>query len=1090
MIFTKKLICAMNKNLRKSALPKASASSAFHQSLQSKPNRLMKLPNRLLLLLALPIMIITAFQLIQTKVIPIKQGTHIAMIGGNLGSRMMNYGHFETEMYLRYPENNLFIRNMCDGGDTPGFRPHSAKKLPWAFPGAEKFQNEYANYSNSEGTFGTPDQWLTRLKPDVIIAFFGYSESFQGLDGLANYKAELEAFIKHTKAQKYNGNNPPQLAIVSPIAFEDLTEKYDLPNGKKENENLLLYTNAMREVAQRNDVLFVDAFTPSKQWYASTAEPLTIDGSQLNEAGYKKLAILLSDVVFGKKSPQETNKSLVHEAVMEKNWMWHNDYKIPNGVHVYGRRYNPFGPDNYPAEIQKIREMTAIRDTAIWLATSKGQKMDVATADKRTKILPPVTTNFNPAQNGSLDYLYGQDALNKLKVPAGYKIELFASEKEFTDLANPVQMSFDNKGRLWVATMPSYPHYKPGDAKPNDKILILEDTDNDGKADKQTVFADGLHLPLGFEIAPEGVYISQGTNLKLYTDTDGDDKADKSEILLSGYDDHDTHHNSHAFCADPSGAIYSGEGVFLHTNVETPYGTMRATNGGFYRYSPQLHRLERTAQLSIPNPWGIAFDYWGQPFFAETSSPDVRWMMPGTVLPRYGETTHKGVQLIEKDQMVRPTSGLEFLWSRHFPDEVQGDMLINNTIGFLGTKQHSVVDDGTGYKTKFRQDLVVSEDRNFRPVDMEIAPDGSLYIIDWHNILIGHMQHNARDPLRDHVHGRVYRVTYPTRPLVTPAKIDGASVETLLDNLKLPEYRSRYRTRRELRGRNVAEVLPKITKWVADLDKNDPKYEHNVLEALWVTWGLNKVDQTLLRQMLNAKDYHARAAAVEVLRFTGHQVQDQSALLSQAVKDENSRVRLDAIVASSWIGKEKGLPILAEAKRMPMDDWMIHAHETAVAHISGKSVRKQKEEAVVTLLKGQELELYTLGKTIYAKEGYCMTCHQADGGGLSASQFPPIVGSPWILGNEERLIKIVLKGLLGPIEVNDKKYGGQVPMTPFGGLLKDKEVAAVLTYVRNSFGNKASAITPEKVKAVRAATANQKDIYTSEKLLMEHPLEK
>jgi mono/diheme cytochrome c family protein len=94
------------------------------------------------------------------------------------------------------------------------------------------------------------------------------------------------------------------------------------------------------------------------------------------------------------------------------------------------------------------------------------------------------------------------------------------------------------------------------------------------------------------------------------------------------------------------------------------------------------------------------------------------------------------------------------------------------------------------------------------------------------------------------------------------------------------------------------------------------------------------------------------------------------------------------------------------------------------------------------------------------------------------------------LGNEERLIKIVLKGLLGPIEVNDKKYGGQVPMTPFGGLLKDKEVAAVLTYVRNSFGNKASAITPEKVKAVRAATANQKDIYTSEKLLMEHPLEK
>ena len=1044
----------------------------------------------LLIVIGMGLIAFSAFQPSPPEILKIAKGTHISMIGGNLGSRMMNYGHFETEMNVRYPENSLVIRNMCDGGDTPGFRPHASRNLPWAFSGAEKFQTEYANYSNSEGHFDSPDQWLTRLKTDVIVAFFGYSESFQGPAGLANYKAELDAFIKYTQNQKYNGMSAPQLAIVSPIAFEDLTSKYDLPNGVKENANLLLYTKAIKEVAEKNNVLFVDAFTPSQKWYADSQEFLTIDGAQLNEEGYKKLGILLADQLFGKTAPKaEANRNLVRGAVLEKNWMWHNDYKIPNGVHVYGRRYNPFGPDNYPAEIQKIREMTDIRDKAIWLAASKGEKTDLAAADKNTTPLPPVKTNFNPEKNGSLEYLYGQDALKKLKVPAGYKIELFASEAEFTDLANPVQMSFDNKGRLWVATMPSYPHYKPGDSKPNDKILILEDTNNDGKADKQTVFVDGLHLPLGFEIAPEGVYVSQGTNLKFYTDTNGDDKADKVEILLSGFDDHDTHHNSSAFCADPSGAIYTGEGVFLHTNVETAYGTVRATNGGFYRYAPQLHKLERTAQLSIPNPWGIAFDDWGQPFFAETSSPDVRWMLPGSVLPRYGQATHKSFQLIEKDHMVRPTSGLEFLWSRHFPDEVQGDMLINNTIGFLGTKQHQVWDDGTGYKTKHRQDLVVSEDRNFHPVDMEIAPDGSLYIIDWHNILIGHMQHNARDPLRDHVHGRVYRVTYPSRPLVTPAKIDGASIEVLLDNLKLPEYRSRYRTRRELRGRNSAEVLPKITKWAAGLDKTDSRYEHHLLEALWVSWGLDKVDQKLLRQLLKAKDYHVRAAAVQVVRYTGHQVADQATLLMQAVKDENPRVRLVAIVATSWIGKEKGLPILAEAKKKPLDEWMIYAHETAVAHLKGENVMKKKEAAVVSTLKGAELEAFKLGKTIYSKEGYCITCHQADGKGLSASGFPPL-SDQWVQGNEERLIKIVLKGLLGPIEVSGKQYPGQVPMTPFAGLLNDKEVAAVLTYVRNSFGNKASAITPEKVKAVRASTASQSDIYTSGKLLKEHPLEK
>ncbi len=1037
----------------------------------------------------------SSFQVKPSDPIPIRKGTRLILLGNNLGSRMMNYSHFETELQVRYPDNELFIRNMCDGGDTPGFRPHSSRFTPWAFPGAEKFQTELATNSESEGQFDAPDQWLTRLQPDVIVAFFGANESWNGRAGLANYRAELDAFVKHTLAQQYNRKSAPTLALVSPIAFEDLSATFDLPNGKTENLNLALYTQAMREVAAQNKVLFVDAFTPSQQWYANTAEPLTIDGLQLNDAGYQRLSLLLTDALFGKAPARaEANRKLVAEAVMEKNFMWHNDIKIPNGVHTHGRRYNPFGPDNYPAEIEKIREMTAIRDTAIWLAASRGQKLDLAVADARTRPLPPVKTNFNPERNGSLTYLYGQDAVSKLTVAPGFKIELFASETEFPDLSKPMQMSFDNKGRLWVAVMPSYPHYKPGDAKPNDKILILEDTNADGKADKQTVFADKLHLPVGFEIAPEGVYVSQGTNLKLLIDTNGDDRADRSEILLSGFDDHDTHHNSHAFTADPSGAIYSGEGVFLHTNVETPYGPVRATNGGFYRYSPQLKKLERTAQLAIPNPWGIMFDDWGQPFFAETSSPDVRWMMPGSVLPRYGESTHKSKQLIEEAHRVRPTSGIEIISSRHFPDEYQGNFLINNTIGFLGTKMHTLQDDrdagaGTGYKSKHVLDLLVSADRNFRPVDLEFAPDGSLYMIDWHNILIGHMQHNARDPLRDHSHGRVYRITYPSRPLVAPANVAGASIEALLDNLKLPEFRTRYRTRRELRGRNPQEVLTKLSTWVANLDKTDSHYEHHLLEGLWVSWGLNRVDQPLLRRLLKANDYRARAGAVMVLRYVGHQVKDQPELLMQAVRDENSRVRLTALVAASWIGPQKGLPILAEAAKKPMDDWMVHAHEAALNHLKGLPVAKPKEVAVTSNLKGEELALYTKGRTIFAKEGYCITCHQANGKGLTASGFPPLVGTKWVTGNEDRLIKIVLRGVMGPMDVAGTTYPGQVPMTPFGELLNDEEIAAVLTYVRNSFGNGASAIKPDRVKQVRKAVGAKKDFYTSSQLLKDHPME-
>jgi mono/diheme cytochrome c family protein len=263
-----------------------------------------------------------------------------------------------------------------------------------------------------------------------------------------------------------------------------------------------------------------------------------------------------------------------------------------------------------------------------------------------------------------------------------------------------------------------------------------------------------------------------------------------------------------------------------------------------------------------------------------------------------------------------------------------------------------------------------------------------------------------------------------------------------------------------------------------------------LLEALWVSWGLNRVDQTLLHQVLQSRDHRARAAAVRVVRYSGHQIAEQADLLMKAAKDPNPRVRLEAVVAASWLDKEKGLPIVMEAGKLPLDSWMTPAYETAVAHLNGVSVQEKKEAEVKTDLVGKERQLFIKGKEIYAQEGYCNTCHQPDGNGLSASGFPPIAHTPWVTGSEDRLIKLVLKGLQGPIEVSGKRYEGQVPMTPFAGLLDDNEVAAVLTYVRNSFGNKAGAITPDKVRQVREQIKNKTGFYSPDDLLKEHPLEK
>jgi len=352
------------------------------------------------------------------------------------------------------------------------------------------------------------------------------------------------------------------------------------------------------------------------------------------------------------------------------------------------------------------------------------------------------------------------------------------------------------------------------------------------------------------------------------------------------------------------------------------------------------------------------------------------------------------------------------------------------------------------------------------------------------------MQHNARDPYRDHVHGRVYRITYPSRPLVKPAIVHGASIETLLDNLKLPEYRTKYRSRRALRGRDKSKVIAATDKWIEALDPDNPNYEKHLVEAMWVYWGMNDINRDLIDKVMEANNFRARAAAARVLRYSSHLLDgDHQELLLKAANDSHGRVRLEAITAASWLENvDDGMEILNAAAMHDLDDWMVNAHLTAVNHLNGLNVPKApiKRESGMPL---DSSDKFTKGEEIYLQDGYCGTCHQENGKGLVASGYPTLAETKWVLGSEERLIKLTLKGLHGPIRVKGNEFPGNVPMTPFEGLLDDEEIAAVLSYVRNRFGNRASEISPETVKRIRAQIADKKGFYTPEELLKEHPLE-
>jgi putative heme-binding domain-containing protein len=834
---------------------------------------------------------------------------HISFIGNALADRMQHDGWLETYIYSRFPLYDLMFRNLGYGGDELKTRLRSAN-------------------------FGSPDAWLTKTKTDVVFAFFGYNESFAGEAGLPAFKEDLANFIKKTKSQKYNGESAPRLVLFSPIAHEDLHDP-NLPDGSANNKRLEMYTAAMAEVAKANDVPFVDLFHPTKEFFAKAKSPLTINGVHLNERGGQAVAAMIDKALFG--APTSTVSAAqmekIRQAVVDKSFYWFNRYRTLDGYNVYGGRskleYAAGDGKKISNRVVMDREMeildlmTANRDKRIW-AVAKGG--DIKVDDSNLPPFIPVPTNLpGPLPGGKFKFLDGEETIQKMTTGPGFKVNLFASEKEFPDLVSPVQMAFDTKGRLWVAVWPSYPHWKPGDP-PNDKLLIFEDTKGTGKADKCTVFADHLNCPTGFEFFNGGVLLAQAPDLVFLKDTKGTGKADTMVRLLHGLDSADSHHTANSFTLDPGGALYFQEGTFHHTQVENIWGPPQLNkNAGVFRYEPRSQKFEVYVNVPFANPHGHVFDRWGQDiiidgtganpyhgtlFSGQTDNPDQRHPGAGKAAPPvYSPKT-------------RPCSGVEIMSSRHFPESMQGNLLVPNVIGFLGILQYKLADKGAslaGTETDF---IVRSSDTNFRPSDLKIGPDGALYFTDWQNPIIGHMQHHIRDPNRDHEHGRIYRVTYEGRPLLKPAKIDGEPIDKLLDLLKEPEDRVRYRARIELGGRDSREVIAAVHKWITTLDPKDKDYEHHMMEALWVHQYHNVVDQDLLKRMLRSPNFHARAAATRVLCNWRDMVNDPLGLLRVQINDPSERVRLEAIRALSFFRNETALATAVELLSSPTDKYL------------------------------------------------------------------------------------------------------------------------------------------------------------------------
>ena len=775
-----------------------------------------------------------------------QKGDTVAIIGNSLAERMQHDGWMETLIQSETPGMELSFRNMSLSGDRSD------------------------NYPRSKGFTPMP-KYLQEVGADVIITMFGYNESFD--TSPADYTEELSALVLELRKAQPNGESFPRIILASPIAHENLKDK-NLPNGRANNKRLLALTEATRLAAEQNGVTFLDLYNPSLQLYASSKVPLTLNGIHLNQDGNRMIAEVIAKSLLKKEVTASPSLQPLRAAVTDKNWHWYNRYRATDGNDVWGSRStlkfvdDQSNKDVLGHELEMLDATTANRDKRIQaLAQGNDLKVDDSNVPAPVKVISNVgggSRSSNAAKEGNLKYLDGKEAIGKMHMPEGFKVGLFADEKKFPEMANPVQMQVDTKGRLWAACWPTYPKWEPL-KEMNDALLIFHDDDKDGVADRTTEFAR-VHNPLGFEFWNGGVIVTSQPDILFLKDTDGDDVADVRYVLMQGVGSSDTHHAANNLIFGPDGGIYWQSGIFLHHNHETPWGPSLSTGAsGMYRFDPRRYTISFHAKNS-PNPHGTSFDQWGY-LYANDGTGGKSYQV------RPHENGFKMFPLVKKE--VRPVSGDTIVSSTHFPDEMQQNFLLCNTIGYLGLKQYKLHRDGfadQGYKQGEvwgtpAEELLYSDDGNFRPTSAIFGSDGALYVSDWHNVIIGHMQHNVRDPNRDKKHGRIYRMTSEGRPLQKPVVIDGAPITALLENFKHPTTGVRHRTRVEISERDTDEVIAATQEWVKQFDPAKKEDGIPILEALWVHQQHNVKNNDLLAKALASADPHVAIGAATVKHF-------------------------------------------------------------------------------------------------------------------------------------------------------------------------------------------------------------------------------
>lgn len=522
-----------------------------------------------------------------------------------------------------------------------------------------------------------------------------------------------------------------------------------------------------------------------------------------------------------------------------------------------------------------------------------------------------------------------EEAAKKMTVPEGFTVEVVAAEP---DVVNPVAMAIDERGRFWITESFEYPRQEPGPGR--DRVKVLEDADGDGRAEKVTVFAEGLNIPSGIAVGHGGVWVANAPDILFLQDTDGDGRADKQEVVVTGFGRTDTHELPNSLTWGPDGWLYGLNGVFNHSHVRYPKTSphWREDHPGWaftcalFRIHPRTREFQVFAE-GTSNPWGIAWDTEGSAFLSACVI-DHLWHLTETGYYHrqggpYPPHTWKIESIVKHKHQMAAYCGIHYFDSDAYPEQYRNKLYMGNIHGGC-INVDKLQRDGSTYFATGEPDFLTANDVWFMPVVQKTGPDGSLYILDWYDRYHCYQDANADPKGVDRLKGRLYRVRYKDTPRAKDFDLGRESDEQLIARLGAQNDFIRHTAQRLLSERLLDQpASDKLATSLTAVALNAEAPRNQRLHAMWSLAGGGYRGRDYLLSLLKEKDPTMRAWAVRTIGDTPSLPQDVQAAALAGAADESADVRLQvAIAAKKLLGKD-AVPLLVDVLASAGDDKLI-----------------------------------------------------------------------------------------------------------------------------------------------------------------------